>query len=158
MTEVGELRVAAYQAEHLLDPNPPYADTLRALGTESVSDGPGTEVLVAVDDGRILGTVMLEPWHPGSEVARGPHEAEMRALAVAPAARGRGVGATLVQAVLDRAAARGAGWMVLSTQPAMATAQRLYQAQGFTRMPDRDWAPVPGFTLLAYGRALAAGA
>ncbi|HEY1914646.1 MAG TPA: GNAT family N-acetyltransferase [Streptosporangiaceae bacterium] len=151
LAEVGELRVSAYQAEHLLDANPRYARTLRALGAAD------DEVLVAIDDGAIVGTAMLEPWHPGSEVARSPAEAEMRALAVSPQARGRGVGGTLVRAVLDRAAARGARRLVLCTQQEMAAAQRLYLAQGFTRMPDRDWEPVPGLTLLAYGRPVTAG-
>lgn len=149
MTTVGDLRVAAYQAEGLLDAHPAYARTLRALG----ADGHG-EVLVATEDDRLLGTAMLDPFHPGSELATGPHEAEMRALAVSPEAQGRGVGATLIRAVLGRAATRGATSLLLSTQPAMRTAQRLYLAQGFTRLPARDWAPVPGFTLLAFGRPL----
>ncbi|MFC6082952.1 GNAT family N-acetyltransferase [Sphaerisporangium aureirubrum] len=149
MTAVGELRVAAYEAEGLLTAHPAYAGMLRALGT----NGHG-EVLVAVEDDQILGTAMMDPYHPGSELATGPKEAEMRALAVDPNAQGRGVGATLIRAVLDRAAARGATSLLLSTQPAMKTAQRLYLAQGFTRLPNRDWAPIPGFTLLAFGRTL----
>ena len=35
-------------------------------------------------------------------------------------------------------------------------AQRLYQRAGFRRLPDRDWSPAPGVTLLAYGMDLAA--
>jgi GNAT superfamily N-acetyltransferase len=150
MDVAGELRVAAYQAQNLLAANPAYADTLRALGT--AGDG---EVLVAVEDGQLLGTVMLKPWHPSCEVARSADEAEIRALAVAPEAQGRGVGGTLLRAVLDRAAARGVRHLVLSTQPAMIAAHRLYLTEGFTRIPDRDWTPVPGLTLLAFGRPLA---
>ncbi|HEU5160751.1 MAG TPA: GNAT family N-acetyltransferase [Streptosporangiaceae bacterium] len=146
---VGELRVDAYNAQNLLSLNPPYADTLRTLGT----DGRG-EVLVAVDGAGLLGTIMLDPWHPNSEVARGPEEAEIRGLAVAPAAQGRGVGARLVRAVIDRATERGARLLLLSTLPIMAAAQRLYVASGFTRLPDRDWSPRPGVTLLAFCRTL----
>jgi hypothetical protein len=32
----------------------------------------------------------------------------------------------------------------------MTAAQRLYQRLGFTRLPDRDWSPVPGIELLVY--------
>ena len=46
----------------------------------------------------------------------------------------------------------------LCTQPAMATAQRLYAAAGFTRTPDLDFEPVPGLTLRAYALPLAAPA
>ncbi|MEU9886276.1 GNAT family N-acetyltransferase [Sphaerisporangium sp. NPDC051011] len=146
---IGELRVAAYQADRLLDRNPGYAVSLRALGT-----GGHGEVLVAVDDDRLLGTIMLDLWHAGSEVARGPEEAEIRGLAVAPEARGRGVGGALVRAVVDRARRRGARSLLLSTQPAMTSARRVYVAEGFTRRPELDWDPLPGFRLLAYGRDL----
>jgi hypothetical protein len=39
----------------------------------------------------------------------------------------------------------------------MLAAQHLYEAIGFRRIPQRDWCPVPGFTLLAFGRDLRAG-
>jgi GNAT superfamily N-acetyltransferase len=149
MTAVGDLRVTAYEAEGLLAAHPAYAGTLRALGTHRHG-----EVLVAVHDGHILGTAMMDPYHPASELATGPEEAEMRGLAVTPDAQGQGIGALLIRAVLDRAAAQGATALLLSTQPAMKTAQRLYLTQGFTRLPARDWTPIPGLTLLAFGRTL----
>jgi ribosomal protein S18 acetylase RimI-like enzyme len=153
ISAVGDLRLEAYRAQNLLAENPAYAETLRLLG----ADGHG-EILVAVDDARMLGTVMLESWHADSEVARAADEAEMRGLAVSPRAQGRGVGAALVRAAVDRAAERGARQVVLSTRPAMTVAQRLYVAEGFTRMPERDWSPVPGVALLAFRRPLAAPA
>lgn len=149
MGAAGELRVEAYRAQGLLAVKPDYAGTLRALG----ADGHG-KVLIAVEDDRMLGTVMLEAWHPASEVARGADEGEIRALAVAPQAQGRGVGRALVRAVIDQAATCGMRQLMLSTQPAMTAAQRLYVAEGFTRIPDRDWTPVAGLTLLAFGRLL----
>lgn len=145
---VGSLRVSAYESGGFFPPGTGYANTLRGLGF----DGHGT-VLVATDEeqgGPLLGTVMLEPWHPDSEVARSPEEAEVRALAVAPAAQGRGVGRVLMRAVIDGAAASGAHRLLLSTQPAMRAAQRLYLSLGFARDADRDWAPIPGLTLLGY--------
>ncbi|MCW2935917.1 MAG: putative acetyltransferase [Actinomycetia bacterium] len=152
MGAVGALRVGAYEAQDLLGFNPSYADTLAALGT----DGRGT-VLVAAGDGgdaaagMLLGTVMLDPWHDGSEVTRDPREAEVRALAVAPQAQGQGVGRALMLAVIDRARAAGARRLLLSTQPTMKAAQALYLSLGFARLPDLDWSPAPGMTLLAFG-------
>lgn len=146
---VGDLRVAAYAAQGLLDANPPYAQVLRGLGF----DGPGT-VLVAAEDeaggGKLAGTVMYEPWHPGSEVARSAGEAEVRALAVAPGAQGRGAGRALMRAVIGQAEAGGVSRLLLSTRPAMTAAQALYRSLDFARAPELDWEPVPGVTLLGF--------
>jgi ribosomal protein S18 acetylase RimI-like enzyme len=152
LAEVGELRVRAYQEQDLLTGTSGYAGTLRALGT-----APGAEVLVAVEDGRLLGTVLLQAFGPASQVARAAEEAELRALAVAPGAQGRGVGRALLTAALDRARAHGARYVVLCTQPAMRAAQRLYRAAGFVRLAERDWSPNPGTTLQAFGLELGAG-
>lgn len=146
---IGDLRVAAYRVDGFLPADSGYAATLHALG----ADGKG-DVLAAVDGGQIVGTVMLQAW-PGGEMLRGPGEAEVRALAVAPHARGRGIGAALVSAVIERAAKRGARQLVLLTLPEMRAAHRLYTEAGFTRRPDRDWSPRPGAVLLAYGLVLA---
>jgi hypothetical protein len=32
----------------------------------------------------------------------------------------------------------------------MTAAHRIYERLGFTRIPERDWSPVPGVDLLAY--------
>jgi len=147
--EVGEMRVRAYAAQGLLAAVPEYADTLRGLG-----NGGGANVLVAVEDGRLLGTVLVQPWGPASEIAAGADEAELRALAVDPGAQGRGVGRALLDAAVDRTRAYRADHLVLSTQPAMVAAHRLYRAAGFVRLPERDWTPMPGMALLAFGLRL----
>ena len=153
LAEAGEIRVAAYVADGFMSPDSGYAPTLRALGL----DGNGA-VLVAVaqdEDGPILGTVMLQPWPHAGQVVAGRDEAEIRALAVIPEARGRGIGDALLRAVIKRAAQQGVRHLVLLTQPEMLAAQRLYRRAGFRRLPDRDWSPAPEVTLLAYGLALA---
>ncbi|MGE5136634.1 MAG: GNAT family N-acetyltransferase [Gemmatimonadota bacterium] len=151
---IGDLRLAAYRADGFLTAESTYAPTLRELG----ADG-GGEVLAAVDGGTLLGTVMLQPWPYADELVRAPHEAEIRALAVAPQARGRGVGAALVTAVTERALTLGVRRLLLLTRPDMLAAQRLYARAGFRRLPDRDWSPRPDLLLLAYGKELtAAGA
>ena len=152
LAEIGDLRVAAYQAGGFLADASNYGETLRTLG----HDGSG-QILVAVGSEThvILGTVMLQPPPHAGHVVRGPDEAEVRALAVAPQARGRGVGRALLSAVTDRARDSGVRRLVLCTQTTMHAAQHLYTGAGFRRMPERDWQPVPGFTLLAFGLELA---
>ncbi len=150
--QIGELRVAAYQADGFLAAASGYADTLRVLGM----DGTG-EILAAVDDGQILGTVMLVTWPHGGEVLRVPGEGEVRALAVATAARGRGIGRALLYAVMRRAAARDVHELLLLTQPDMRAAQHLYAEAGFQRLPHRDYEYAPGHHLLAFGLPMADG-
>ena len=149
LAEVGEIRVTAYQEAGFLSPGSEYAQVLRELG----GDGDGT-VLVAVDGGRIVGTVMLRP---GGNVVTGPDETEIRALAVTPGGQGKGTGSALLEAVIERAARDGVRRLMLLTQPDMLAARRLYERAGFHRLPDRDWSPAPGFTLLAYGLPLGSG-
>ena len=93
-------------------------------------DGTG-EILAAVDDGHILGTVTLVNWPHGGEVLRAPGEGEVRALAVASTARGRGIGRALLAAVMQRAAVREVRELLLLTQPDMLAAQHLYAEAGF---------------------------
>jgi ribosomal protein S18 acetylase RimI-like enzyme len=146
---IGDLRVAAYRADGFLPADSGYAATLHALG----ADGQG-EVLAAVDGGQVVGTIMLQAW-PSGEIAQGAGEAEVRALAVAPHARGQGIGAALVSAVIERAASRGVRQLLLLTLPEMRAAHGLYTGAGFARLPERDWSPRPGAVLLAYGLMLA---
>jgi ribosomal protein S18 acetylase RimI-like enzyme len=149
---IGELRVAAYRADGFLSEASTYAGTLRVLGM----DGTG-EILAAVDEGHILGTVTLVSWPHGGEVLRAPGEGEVRALAVAAAARGRGIGRGLLAAVMRRASAREVRELLLLTQPDMLAAQHLYAEAGFGRRPDRDYEYAPGHRLLAFGLPMAGG-
>ena len=150
--QIGELRVAAYQADGFLSETSTYADTLRVLGM----DGTG-EILAAVDGGHILGTVTLVNWPHGGEVLRAPGEGEVRALAVASTARGRGIGRALLAAVMQRAAVREVRELLLLTQPDMLAAQRLYAEAGFRRLPHRDYEYAPGHRLLAFGMPMPPG-
>jgi len=154
LAEVGDIRLAAYMAGGHMSPDSGYAPVLRALG----SAGDGT-VLVAVADrgvGPLLGTVMLQYGPDGGQVVTSEHEAEIRALAVAPEGQGQGTGRALLQAAIERAERAGVTNLVLLTQPDMRAARYLYRQAGFRRLPDRDWSPQPGVTLLAYGLPLPA--
>jgi ribosomal protein S18 acetylase RimI-like enzyme len=149
LAEVGELRVAAYRADGFLSDTSTYAPRLRALGTEGAG-----RVLVAVEDGAIVGTVMLQGPPDAGEIVTGPDEAEVRALAVSEQARGRGVGWALLRAAIERAAEQGTRHLVLCSRLDMRTAHRLYERAGFLRLPERDWTPQPDVTLIAYGLRL----
>jgi ribosomal protein S18 acetylase RimI-like enzyme len=98
----------------------------------------------------IAGTIMLVTWPRAGELVGGPDEAEIRALAVAPGIQHGGVGTGLLLTALNWAELAGARRVVLSTLPEMRAAHRLYERNGFRRLPDRDWSPRPGVQLLAY--------
>ena len=83
-------------------------------------------------------------------------QAEVRALAVAKDARGKGIGRALLTAVTHRATQRDVRHLVLLTQTNMRAAQHLYTTAGFCRLPERDYPIGSGVTLLAYGLELSA--
>ena len=142
---VGELTLAAY-APFTAGPRDSYVATLRdAAGRAEAAD-----VWVAVEDGRLVGTVTDPP--PGSPFREvgGDHEGEFRMLAVSPAAQGRGVGDALVRFLLERYRERGYRGVVLSTLAEMTTAHRVYERLGFQRAPDLDWSPLPGVALIGF--------
>ena len=150
---IGELRVTAYRALGLLPEGSDYIDTLRGFGF-----GTDCAVLVATDEtGGLLGTIAIEWFDPSSELAKDETEADVRAFAVAPQGQGRGVGRSLLQAVIERADKRGLRRLRLCTNPVMQAAQHLYQTTGFSRTPELDWSPAPGLILRAYELALPAG-
>jgi ribosomal protein S18 acetylase RimI-like enzyme len=114
-----------------------------------VARGPGA-------DGRddVVGSVALVLDGEFGEVLESPDEAGFRMLVVDAAARGRGVGELMVTACLVRARAAGKRRVVISTDPRMTSAHRLYERLGFTRLPERDWSPMAGVDLIVYSREL----
>jgi len=142
---IAELTVGVYVDGGLASPGytPQLADV---AGRASRS-----ELMVARDgSGRVVGSVALVLDGDFGEITESDDEAAFRMLVVDPAVRGRGVGELLVTTCLDRARAAGKRRMVLSTDPRMTAAHRLYRRLGFTRLPERDWSPAPGIDLLVY--------
>jgi putative acetyltransferase len=93
----------------------------------------GGKVLFAVDgDGRALGTVAL--LHEGGGVY------ELTKMAVAPAARGRGIGRLLMAGALDAWRRLGGTGLFLESSSKLAPALALYESIGFRHRP----APRPG--------------
>ena len=96
-------------------------------------------VLVAGDGKQLLGCVtVVSPPSPLVQIAA-DNEAEIRLLVVTPQARSRGVGKALTLEAIERARQAGRSAIVLSTQTAMLSAQRLYARLGFERTPAKDW-------------------
>ncbi|KUL30439.1 GNAT family N-acetyltransferase [Streptomyces regalis] len=149
---LGEITAQAYLQDGLLDfgESDEYLGELKDVAKRAAA----AEVLVAVEKGRLLGGVTFVPsGGPMADIA-GPGEAEIRMLAVAQDARGRGAGEALVRACVDRArATEGCVRIVLSSQRTMHSAHRIYERLGFVRTPERDWNPIPALadiTLLTY--------
>ena len=111
-------------------------------------------VLVAVEEGRVLGSVTLEldqrvSLHNGP---LGPEQAHIRMLGVDPSARRRGVARALMERCIEESRAAGKTFLTLNTTPMMEAAQEMYRSLGFSRGPDE--VHPDGFVLLYYSLTL----
>ena len=144
--QAGEVTLAAYRSLPGGVIGGGYAADLRDVGARTL----GATVLVAVENGDVLGSITLvdDPSSPWSEsLVAG--EVGIRMLGVDPAARRRGIGTALVAACIARARALGAVRAVLHSTPAMTAAHRIYDRAGFRRTPERD-VVLPEFHLMAF--------
>lgn len=129
-----------------------YLDRIANVGERAER----TTILVAVEDGRILGSLTLElegrvrEDHDHEPLA--PDEAHVRMLGVDPAARRRGVARLLMAETEARALAAGKTRITLHTTQRMRAAQALYERLGFDR--DEDEVFPDGFVLLGYAKQL----
>lgn len=96
------------------------------------------EVLVLHHGQRAVGTVTFFPDARDEGWGGAVGTAGIRSMAVAPAARGRGIGAALVAECARRARNADAGALVLHTSEWLPAAIRLYERCGFVRDPARD--------------------
>ena len=144
----GAVVAAAYL--HDLRVSAAYLERLR----DAASRAAQAVLLVAADDMRVLGSVTYVVGGTAMAQLAASGEVELRMLGVDPSARARGVADGLVRACVDRARSEGHDRVVLSTQPEMLAAQRLYERLGFGRQPDLDWVPEPGVVLLGYALTL----
>lgn len=117
-----------------------------------------TTVLVAAEDGRILGSLTLElegrVRDPSDEGYRplAPGEGHIRMLGVEPAARGRGVARALMAESERIARAAGMTVITLHTTRRMRAAQAMYERLGYERTEDTVFPD--GFVLLGYAKRL----
>ena len=112
-----------------------------------------TTVLVAVESGRVLGSVTLELNDKvDQERSLAPDEAHLRMLGVSPDAQGRGIGRALVEKAAALARDSGKRRLTLWTMPEMAAARRLYEFMGFTGGGPAEYKP--GYRALTYELSL----
>lgn len=97
---------------------------------------PRGRLLLALVDGVPVGCVGLRP-HDNTT-------GEMKRLFVQPGQQGRGLGRSLVKAVIAEARAIGYTSLLLDTLPSMQSAIRLYETLGFVRRAPYFDSPVGG--------------
>ena len=99
--------------------------------------------LVAVENGRVIGYI-------GSQSVLG--EADMMNVAVAEAARGRGVGTSLITSLIERLRQANAHRLVLEVRVSNAAAISLYETLGFSvvgRRPNYYYHPKEDALIMA---------
>ena len=151
--EAGRVTALAYR-EFVRPNDTGWEDYLARIGDVAGRAG-RTMVLVAVEEGRILGSVTLEleSRTEGDDDDPLPRdEAHVRMLGVHPDARRRGIARILMEACADEARRAGKRRITLNTTMRMRAAQAMYESLGFARMEDRVFPD--GFVLLGYSREL----
>lgn len=87
----------------------------------------GGHIFMAESDGEVLGTcALIREWDGSFELAK---------MAVAPSARGRGVGRALAEAAIAKARTLGASRVELLSNTVLEPAIRLYRSLGFVEVP-----------------------
>lgn len=89
--------------------------------------GPGGQIFFVVEGDTVLGTCAV--------LRHSPTECEIAKMAVAPAARGRGLGDLLMEAAVDFAREIGARRVAIVSNTVLAPALRLYRKHGFVEVP-----------------------
>jgi len=102
------------------------AKPIGAAQLAALVEWPGTTVLLARVDGRIVGTLTLVLF----PIPSGPR-AWIEDVVVDSSARGNGVGAALTTHALSLARAAGARTVDLTSRPSRMAAHRLYEGLGF---------------------------
>ncbi len=100
---------------------------------------PGDTALIAVDDGFPVGAAWYRLFRRDHQ-AYGfvDEETPELAIAVVPSRRGRGLGESLLEALVERARADGYGALSLSVPSDDAALLAFYEKHGFSRMRDDD--------------------
>lgn len=149
---MGRICVEAYQRAGQLEDGPKGGYGL--VLADAAARYRDALVLVAVRNDEVVGTVTITPeGSPFREIGQ-DGEVEFRFLAVAPSAWGGGVGTALIEACFAHAREVGSHRISICVRDTNVGAMAAYRKHGFTRLPERDWQPVPEVTLLALHKAL----
>jgi len=152
---IRDVTLAAYEEYAAVMPKPFWDGYKRQLLVTLDEEGP-VERIVAERDGTIIGSVLLYP--PLAKAYTGTIASvdwpEVRLLAVAPEARGQGVGSALMDECERRASRAGATMLGLHTMEMMQVAIAMYERRGFERAPELDFYPAEGVLVKGYRRSL----
>jgi GNAT superfamily N-acetyltransferase len=96
---------------------------------DAIAADPAHLLVVAVDDGRVIGTMQLS-FIPGL-ARRGAWRAQIEGVRVHADVRSRGIGAQMMQWAVDEARRRGCALVQLTTDKQRADAHRFYERLGF---------------------------
>ena len=148
---IRQLTLAAYQ--EYATRMPARWDAYRQNILTTLADPTPAAQIVAEHATALVGTVLLFPagtvsTRDGTPIRR--QWPEVRLLAVAPAARGNGIGAALMQECVRRTGASGKAVLTLHTTEMMRVARHLYERMGFVRAPYLDFHPAPDLTIQGY--------
>lgn len=140
--EIREQRLNAY-SEHAQAVSAEHWQALKQAVSSDADMQPGVELIVAEDNGKIIGSVALFP--PKSDAYEGIIDeldySEIRLLAVTPEARSKGVASALVHECIARTKEKGFETIGLHTADFMKSAMKLYERFGFERLPEHDFEP-----------------
>jgi GNAT superfamily N-acetyltransferase len=103
--------------------------------------GSNGRVVVAEEEGQVLGTASYFPHAPGPGLGWPAGWVSLRALGVVAQARRRGIGRRLVEACAARARKAGGTALCAHTSEAMAGAVLFFDHLGFRRVNDFDLPP-----------------
>ena len=96
-----------------------------------LEDGTGALLLAHDTDGSLAGYAFLRVVGSGPTFDFGDVRGEVESLAVAPGARGRGVGSALIEASREHLRRAGCRFWTVSVMEANTSAVRLYERAGF---------------------------
>jgi GNAT superfamily N-acetyltransferase len=153
---IREVTFAAYDEYRVS--MPPEGWRMYAANISSTLDSVDpAHCILAVEKGRVVGSVLLTPANAqtyGSEAAHVAAYPEVRLLAVAPTERGHGVGQALMDECARRARAMGATHLSLHSFQSMKAALRMYERMGFQRTPETDFRPAPDWLVMGFRLSL----
>lgn len=148
---IRDVTLTAYEQYARILPAPVWAGYQQNILETLAEEGPQKRI-VAVQDRKFVGSVLLYPAeaHAYAGELAGLSWPEIRLLAVAPEARGQGLGRALMDVCLQRVRSTGATLVGLHTMDMMQSAQRMYVGMGFVYTPELDFHPAPGLVVKGY--------
>jgi GNAT superfamily N-acetyltransferase len=153
---IREQRVKAYEDHVSKIPQGHWQELRKAILSEADSDV-GVDVIVAETNGKLIGSVTLFPAKMDAYDGKIDEldYPEIRMLAVAREARGKGAAKSLINECMKRAKAKGYQSIGLHTGEFMHDARMLYENLGFARVPEYDFIPAEdGIKVLAFRLSL----